>query len=57
MCPVNTFSASHATECSKCNEVTEYAGMKFIIIACYFGDIKQYYSDLYIYHGLLAEYQ
>lgn len=26
MCPVNTFSAPHATECSKCNEVTEYAG-------------------------------
>ena len=27
MCPVNTFSAPHATECSMCNEVTEYAGM------------------------------
>ncbi|XP_078343658.1 endosome/lysosome-associated apoptosis and autophagy regulator family member 2-like isoform X2 [Oculina patagonica] len=26
MCPVNTFSGPHATECSKCNEVTEYAG-------------------------------
>ena len=26
MCPANTFSAPGATECSKCNEVTEYAG-------------------------------
>ncbi|CAH3117900.1 unnamed protein product [Porites lobata] len=26
MCPVNTFSAPGALECSKCNEVTEYAG-------------------------------
>ena len=27
MCGVNTFSAAGATECSKCNEVTEYAGI------------------------------
>ncbi|XP_068712559.1 endosome/lysosome-associated apoptosis and autophagy regulator family member 2-like isoform X1 [Montipora foliosa] len=26
MCSVNTFSSGGATECSKCNEVTEYAG-------------------------------
>lgn len=26
MCSVNTFSGPGATECSKCNEVTEYAG-------------------------------
>ena len=27
MCSVNTFSSGGATECSKCNEVTEYAGI------------------------------
>lgn len=43
MCPVNTFSAPHATECSKCNEVTEYAGMIFICDQYYcllFSDVQ-----------------
>ena len=29
MCSANTFSAAGATECSKCNELTEYAGMAY----------------------------
>lgn len=48
MCPVNTFSAPHATECSMCNEVTEYAGMLFIIIPCYFGDMEQLFRSVLV---------
>ena len=39
MCSANTFSAAGATECSKCNEVTEYAGIANVFIT------KRYVKD------------
>ena len=41
MCSANTFSAAGATECSKCNELTEYAGIANFFIT----KSKRYVKD------------
>ena len=45
MCSANTFSAAGATECSKCNELTEYAGIAnfFLSQNCFLS--KKYVKD------------